>query len=469
MSKPAPDRTPQQPDTRPKKFDLVEVEVHGLAYGGAGVARRDGFVMFVPHTAPGDLARVKVLKRKASYGEGKLIEVVRPAPERIEPVCPLAGHCGGCAWQHLPYTEQLRWKQQIVADALRPVAQEGIAVEPIVPSPDAFRYRNKMEFTFGTDAASGALIAGFHRPEDWRRILDAERCWLAPEPVERTLRAAVAEAARQGLGAWDPRVHRGMLRQLVVRHSVTENRLIALLLTGERTGLDFAAFAAALRAAEPTVKGIAWGLNSRVSDVARAEEILAGDGELTLEERLGPLSFRISLESFFQSNSRAAAALYGVVRDMAELTGAERLLDAYCGTGTIAQYCAPHCREVHGIELVQEAVWDARENARRNGLANCTFMAGDMREALPRLMGAIEGRFDRVVVDPPRGGMEKKALGQLLGLRAPLFVYVSCNPTTMARDLNDAIAAGYRVERVVPVDMFPQTYHVECVAKLRRG
>ncbi|HMX61886.1 MAG TPA: 23S rRNA (uracil(1939)-C(5))-methyltransferase RlmD, partial [Candidatus Sumerlaeota bacterium] len=257
----------------------------------------------------------------------------------------------------------------------------------------------------------------------------------------------------------------GTLRQLVVRHSVAEDGFLALILTGDRA-FDFGSFADALMRAEPRLKGIAWGLNAGQSDVARASDVLETRGADTLEEKLDDFTFRVSLASFFQTNTRGAAKLYRIVRDSLELTGKERLLDAYCGTGTIGIFCASGAREVYGIELVQDAIHDARENAARNGLRNTMFMAGDMRLVLPAMMNAIEGRIDRLVVDPPRGGMERKALDQLLALRAPRIAYVSCNPTTMARDLVPAIEAGYAVECVTPVDMFPQTYHVECVAKL---
>lgn len=454
---------------RPKKGAELELTVDRLAYGGRGVARHNGYVVFVPHTAPGDVVRAVLTERKSSFGEARVLEILRPAPERIEPRCNLAGTCGGCSWQHLPIEIQREAKGAIVQESLRTIP--GVAdtiFEPVVPSPDTWRYRNKVEFTFARDRDSNQLVGGFHRPSDWRRILDVEQCHLAPEGMERILRAAITEGERQQLTAWDPRAHRGTLRQLVLRHSVAEDALIVLLLTGGREGLDFPAFCRALRAAEPTVRSITWGMNSNVSDVARAEAILGNDGPEFLQERLRNLTFRVSLASFFQSNSRGAEKLYDAALEMAELSGAETLLDAYCGTGTIAQYCAPYCKTVVGLELIREAVWDARENALHNGLGNCTFIAGDIRQTLPLAESSIAGSFDRVIMDPPRGGMEKKALQQLLDLRAPLMVYVSCNPTTMARDLIQAHEAGYSLERVRPVDLFPQTYHIECVAALRR-
>lgn len=443
------------------------MQFDSLAYGGEAVARHEGFVVFTRHGAPGDRARIRISKSKKNYAEAKLLEVIEPAPERIEPVCPLFTICGGCSWQHLPIEVQRGWKERIVRDALRQLPDaDTIPVQPVLPSPDTWRYRNKMEFTFARNEM-GRLVGGFHKPGNWKEILDVERCWLAPESVERLLRAAVAEGERQGVSAWDPRIHRGTLRQLVVRHCTATRGLLGLLLTSDRE-IDFDAFQRALFTAEPSLTGLAWGRNAARSDVAQADKIYETIGESTLEERLGEFRFLVSLGSFFQTNTRGAERLYDVVREELALTGTETLLDAYCGTGTIGIYCGREARRVLGVELSREAAWDARRNAARNGIPDALFLPGDMKRTLPVLMSAVEGRIDRLVVDPPRGGMDKKALARLLELEAPVLVYVSCNPSTMARDLQAAIDAGYVVERITPVDLFPQTYHVECVARLTR-
>ncbi|MEQ8821258.1 MAG: 23S rRNA (uracil(1939)-C(5))-methyltransferase RlmD [Sumerlaeia bacterium] len=447
------------------------MDIHGLAYGGRGVGRVDNFVVFVPYTAPGDRVRARVTKAKSSFAEAELEEVLTPAPGRAEPPCSHFGTCGGCSWQHLPIEEQRRWKEQIVRDALRGVKgldPETVIADPLVPSPSTFHYRNKMEFTFGREFGQGPLKLGFHTPGNWRSVLNIERCWLMPDVLNPLLDAARAEGERQGLTAWNPSRHEGNLRQLVLRWSDHEQRVLVALLTAEPKGVDFDAFRTALTDACPAVKGFVWGLNSGKSDVARAEEVMGSWGEDLLEERLGDLKFQISLASFFQTNTRGAVELYTVAKKYLALTGRERLLDAYCGTGTIGQFCADQCDHIYGIELIKEAIWDARENARRNGLSNCTFMAGDMAMTLPKLLGSVPGPLDRVVVDPPRAGMAKKALAQLARLHAPVLVYVSCNPTTMARDFEQLIEEGYRIERLCPVDMFPQTYHIECVARCVR-
>ncbi len=451
-----------------RKGTLLDVRVDSIAYGGRGIGRHDGYVVFVPHVAPGDLARVRLTKSKSSYGEGELVEILEPSPDRVEPPCSVYTRCGGCTGQHIPAEVQQHWKARIVSDALRQIPgldPSTVQVEPLVPSPDDWHYRNKMEFTFGQEGPEAPLKLGFHLPGNWKHILDVEKCWLQPEPLNRLLNAARDEGIRQGLGAWNPVSHEGMLRQLLIRWSVAEQRALVALLTGRRDGLDFEAFRAAVCNACPEVKGFFWGLNANRSDVARAEEILESWGEETLLERIDDLEFQVSLGSFFQTNTRGAEKLYEVARGDLELTGRERLLDAYCGTGTIGLYCARQAREVFGLEIIREAVWDARQNAARNGIDNATFMAGDMAATLPTLLAGIEGPIDRLVVDPPRSGMDKKALAALLEIRAPVMVYVSCNPTTMGRDLAQAHEAGYRIEKLRPVDMFPQTYHVECVAR----
>lgn len=464
MSPPVPNKKPTV-----NKGDIVEVDIDSLAYGGRGIGRLDGYVVFVPWVAPGDRVRARLTKRKSGYAEADLVEIVRPSPTRVAPPCSLFTRCGGCSGQHMDAPTQRHWKQDIVAGALRPVAAlEGghYTMEPLVPSPDDWHYRNKMEFTFGQEGPDAPLKLGFHLPSNWKHILNVERCWLQPAALDGLLDAARAEGRRQGLDAWNPVRHEGMLRQLMVRWSVHEGRALVALLTGRREGLDFDAFRAAIVAACPKVKGVVWGLNAGQSDVARASQVLATWGDDMLEEHLEGLRFRISLGSFFQTNTRGAEQLYSVAREYLGLTGRERLFDAYCGTGTIGLFCAAQCREVVGIEIVREAVWDARLNAQLNGLGErCRFIAGDMADTLPRVLASLDGPVDRLVVDPPRGGMEKDALARLLAIKAPVLVYVSCNPTTMARDLVQAIEAGYVVERVRAVDMFPQTSHIECVAR----
>lgn len=454
-----------------KRGQRIDVTIEKLTYGGRGLARTNGAVVFIPYSAPGEVVRGTVDLSKSSYAEASLDEVLKPSEERIAPRCNLFTRCGGCSWQHLPQSVQHHWKWEIVRESLYPITKiqaEEFILEPLIGSPDFFGYRNKMEFTFGQVAADPTLKLGFHLPGNWKHILDVDHCDLMPEPLNKLLHFARDEGKRQGLNAWNPVKHFGNLRQLLIRWSVYEQKAIVALLTGEKDSLDFEAFATRCFEACPFVKGLAWGLNAQESDVARPEQILAERGEMTLLETLEDKKFQVSLGSFFQTNSPGAEKLYGVVREYLGLTGVETVLDAYCGTGSIGIFCADKAKHVYGIELVKDAIWDARMNAERNGLEHCTFMAGDMATTLPLLVRSITTPLDRLIVDPPRAGLDKLALQQLINLKCPVIVYVSCNPTTMARDIQTILEAGYILERLTPVDMFPQTYHIECVARCVR-
>lgn len=454
-----------------KRGQSIDVTIEKLTYGGRGLARTNGVVTFTPYTAPGETVRGTVEVSKSSYAELKLDEILSPSPDRIEARCNLFGRCGGCSWQHLPESVQHYWKSVIVRESLYTITKlqaEEFILEPLVASPDFFGYRNKMEFTFGQTATDPTLKLGFHLPGNWKHILDVNHCDLMPEPLNKLIEFARNEGTRQGLNAWNPVKHQGTLRQLLIRWSVYEQKAIVAILTGDSTELDFEAFADRCLEACPFVKGIAWGLNANESDVARPEQILAERGEMTLTETLENKKFQISLGSFFQTNSLGAEKLYSVAREYLGLTGEETLLDAYCGTGSIGIFCADKASHVYGIEIIKDAIWDARMNAERNGLQHCTFMAGDMAVTLPILVNSLSKPIDRLMVDPPRAGMDKRALQQLVDLNCPVLVYVSCNPTTMARDLQVILEAGYLLERICPVDMFPQTYHIECVARCVR-
>ncbi len=457
-----------------RKGDLAELRIEDLAFGGRGIARPGGMVVFVEGALPGDVVRARITKRKSSFAEARAVEILQPSPRRVAAPCPSFGTCGGCRWQDFGYADQLRTKQQHVAEALRHIGGQGdLPVREILPSPDPWNYRNKMEFSFGR-RDDGGIELGLHKAGSFQTIIGVNECHIQAaglNPVLRWMQDAVRrEAGRAGAGfvPYNPNDHTGFLRHLILRHSRTTGHFLVALLTagGKWNGAE--RLGAELMAAFPECRGFLWGTNDTHGDVARLESLRHQAGDGWIEERLGDLTFRVSTFSFFQTNTRGAGVLYSVVRDFCELTGTETVLDAYCGTGTIGIFVSPGAEKVVGIELVRDAVWDARANAAANGAANCTFLAGDMRDVLPRV-GDLAGvkQFDRVIVDPPRGGMEKRALRHLLDLRAPLMVYVSCNPATLARDIVTLSEVGYRVEDVQPVDMFPHTYHVESVLKLR--
>ncbi|PKO16980.1 23S rRNA (uracil(1939)-C(5))-methyltransferase RlmD [candidate division BRC1 bacterium HGW-BRC1-1] len=458
-----------------RKGDEVELSIDSLAFGGRGVARHAGMVIFVEGALEGDVVRARITKRKPQYAEARATEVVTPSPHRLEAPCPVFGICGGCKWQNFEYARQLEAKQRHVGEALTHIARrQQVEVRPIIASPSQWHYRNKMEFSFGP-APGGRVDIGLHAAGRFEQIIDVPGCLIAPQAVSDALdgfREMINhEAARapQRFLPYHPKSHEGFLRHLIFRYSHTTGHWLAALLTAGNPWPGAEDFALAVMKRFPMCRGFIWGTNDSLSDVARMEHQRLQLGDGFIEERLGDKTFRVSTFSFFQTNTAGAELLYDVVRDFCELTGRETVLDAYCGTGTIGIYVASQAERVVGIELVRDAVWDARYNARENGADNCTFFAGDMREVMPSIPKTMGVRFDRVIVDPPRGGMEKRALRQLIDLKAPLMVYVSCNPATLARDLVQLAEAGYNVEAVQPVDMFPHTWHVESVLKLRLG
>jgi 23S rRNA (uracil1939-C5)-methyltransferase len=441
---------------RPRAGDELELTVDGLAYGGAGVARSDGFVVFVRGAVPGDRVRARVTKSKRSFGEAEVDELLEPSPERVEPETPHPG----APWQVLPYERQLREKEAQVRDSLERLGRfEDPPVEPIVPAVEQLRYRNKVEYSFGDQ--DGELVLGFHRPGRWDLIDEVSRDVLASERVDDLRRAVEAWCREEGLSAYDRREHFGLLRNLVVREGRRTGQLQARLVTSPGD-LRVAELAAVLPADD-----LLWTRASSLAETTRDGETDVVKGSGALEEELSGLRFRISPDAFFQTNTEMAERLYGAASELADLRGRERVLDLYCGIGTIALVLALDAGQVHGVEIVERAVADAIENARLNGIDNAEFFAGDVRTAMRPLLERT-GRPDVVVVDPPRAGLSQKVVRRVLEAEAPRIVYVSCNPTTLAPNARQMVDAGYRLVTVLPVDMFPQTPHIESVALLER-
>ena len=441
---------------RPERGQEVEVTVDRLAYGGNGVARHDGYVLFVPGTLPGDRVRVQVTKRKRAYGEARLLEVVAPSPDRIAPV---AEH-PGVAWQVLPYEKQLAIKADQVQDALTRIGHlEGHEVEPIVPAVAQWGYRNKLEYSFGTNDG-GDLICGFHAPGSWEDIVDGVSL-LGSERLARAREEVLAFCRAQGLTAYDRRAQSGFLRNLVLREARRTGETQVRLVTS-RGELDTAAFAAAVEATS-----LVWTQLDQVGETTQGGFSELVDGAETITEELGGLAFAISPEAFFQTNTEMAEQLYGIAMEYADLQGWERVYDLFCGIGTIGLSLARRAGEVWGLEVVEPAVADAIANARRNEIENAQFFAGDVRLALRELVETAK-RPDVLVVDPPRAGLSQKVVRRIIEANPKRIVYVSCNPTTLAPNAAQLVEAGYTLKRVRPVDMFPQTPHIECVALLER-
>jgi 23S rRNA (uracil1939-C5)-methyltransferase len=443
--------------TRPERGAELDLRIDALAFGGNGVARTDGYVVFVQGAIPGDRVRALLTKRKKAYGEAHTIEVLEPSPDRIEPV---ADH-PGAPWQVLPYERQLAVKAEQVDDALRRIGKlDGYELEPIVAAVEQWRYRNKLEYSFGT-GEQGELVCGFHAPGSWETILHLEDCLLASERGNDARRAVLDWCRTQGLEAYDRRSQTGFLRNLVVREGRRTGQFQVRLVTSEGE-LDTDALRAAIN-----VHSLLW---TQVPSVA---EITAGrteivDGSPTFDEELADLRVRISPEAFFQTNTEMAERLYATAAEYAQLQGWERIYDLYCGIGTIGLSLAPRAGELFGLEIVEEAVADAIENAHLNDVSNAQFFAGDVRLALRELVDKA-GRPDVLVVDPPRAGLSQKVVRRIIEAAPRRIVYVSCNPTTLAPNAAQLVEAGYVLRRVRPVDMFPQTPHIECVALLERA
>ena len=448
----------QQPArTRPRPGDELELSVDALAFGGAGIARADGYVVFVEGAIPGDRVRARVFKAKRAYGHARVVELLEPSPERIPPA---ADH-PGAPWQVLPYERQLAVKAEQVDDALRRIGRlDGFALEPIVPAVQEWRYRNKLEYSFGT-APDGGLVCGFHAPGRWDEIVALDDCLLASERGNAAREQVLAWARAEGLRAHDRRSGEGMLRNLVVREGrrTGEIQVRLVVAPGDLPTPSLTAAVAADSLLVTTTDAL--GETTAVGET----ELLAGSD--AIEEELADLRFRISPLAFFQTNTEMAERLYGVAAELADLRGPERLFDLYCGSGTIGLALSARVAQVYGVELVEESVADAITNARLNGIDNARFYAGDVRLALRELVEQA-GRPDVVVVDPPRAGLSKKAVRRVIEAAPRKIVYVSCNPTTLAPNAAQLAEAGYALRRVRPVDMFPQTPHIECVAVLER-
>jgi 23S rRNA (uracil1939-C5)-methyltransferase len=443
----------------------VELDVESLAYGGNGVARLNGYVVFVRRGLPGDRVRARVTKVKRSHAEATAVEVLSPGPKRVEAPCKHYPACGGCRFQDLAYEAQLEAKQSQVRDSL--IRLGGIAeppLEEIVPAESIFNYRNKMEYSF-TQTPEGPTL-GLHRAGRWDEILDIEQCWLTTD-LGNAIRNRVRDWAREErLVAYSQEDHTGYLRHLVVREGRNTGQVLVQLVTAAGEKFERERLIEVLREF-PEVRSIHWAVNASVNDSTNLTTTILW-GEDAIEEQLLGLRFRIRPNVFMQTNTQMAEKLYALAIEFAGLKGNETVYDLYCGIGTIALAIAPHALTVWGIEVEEESVACALENADLNGISNAAFFAGNVGVVLEELRERA-GEPDIVVVDPPRAGLAGKALKRLGEAGAPRIVYVSCNPTTLAGDVKKLQEEyGYELLRARPVDMFPHTPHVETVALLER-
>ena len=461
-------------------YPLIEsLEIVSVAAEGKALGRYNDVVVFVPMAVPGDVVDVQVRSKRRRFMEGYIVRFVKKSPMRVDPVCEHYGVCGGCKWQHLPYEEQLRFKQEQVTDQLARIGKVDLpAVSPIIGSEKTFFYRNKLEFTFSSkrwltdeEVASGTEFAdnealGFHIPNMFDKVLDIRKCWLQADP-SNPIRMAVREfCIASGYSFYNPREHAGLMRNLIVRTSTT-GEVMAIVVFGENDPQRIDALLQHTAEKFPQITSLMYVVNTKLNDTIGDLDILLYKGNDHIFEQMEGLRFKIGPKSFYQTNSLQAYELYKIARDFAALTGAETVYDLYTGTGTIANFVARQCRKVVGVEYVPEAIEDAKVNARLNGIGNAVFYAGDMKDVLNERFIAENGRPDVVILDPPRAGIHEDVARTILTAVPARIVYVSCNPATQARDVA-LLDGAYRVTKIQPVDMFPHTHHVENVVQLMR-
>jgi len=463
-----------------KELPVVEnVEITGVAAEGKSIARVDDMVVFIPYGAPGDVVNIKLDKKKRSYAEAHIVDMLKPSPDRVAPVCEHFGVCGGCKWQHIPYESQLRYKRDQVVDALTRIAKVEIPdVNPTLGSKETFCYRNKLEYTFSCkcwitfeDLRSGREIAdrnalGFHIPGAFDKVLDIKKCWLQDDLSNRIRLFVRQYALAKGYEFYDIKAQQGLMRTLMVRIASTgEVMLIVVFARPEQEKIDD--LMGAIAAEFPEITSLLYVVNQKVNDTIADQEVITYRGRDYINEEMEGLQFRIGPKSFYQTNSLQAYELYKVARRMACLKPDDLVYDLYTGTGTIANFVARQVKKVVGIEYVPEAIADAKLNSEVNGIDNTIFFAGDMKDVLTDGFIAEHGRPDVMIIDPPRAGMHEDVVNVILNARPERIVYVSCNPATQARDLA-LMDSLYRVEEVQPVDMFPHTHHVENVVRMTR-
>lgn len=462
-----------------KKQDIIleNVLIESVAAEGKALARVDGTVLFVPFAVPGDVVDVKVTKKKKNYMEGYILRIVTPSEHRLEPFCSHFGVCGGCKWQPLPYPMQLQAKQQQVYDQLVRIGHlEVPEISPIIPSDKTVYYRNKLEFTFSrrrwifADEDPDSMPdeercgLGFHVGKFFDKVLDIKQCYLQKDP-SNSIRLFIRDyALEHGLEFFDIREHTGFLRNMFIRTSESGSVMLIICFYHEdaearTTLLD------AVSAAFPQITSLYYVINGKANDSISDQECILYKGEEAIYEYMEGLKFKIGPKSFYQTNTGQAYKLYSVAREYAGLTGNETVYDLYTGTGTIAQFVSSKARKVIGIEYVPEAIADAKENARANGISNCDFYAGDMKDILTDGFVEQHGRPDVVILDPPRAGIHPDVANVILNAEPKRIVYVSCNPASQARDLA-ILSSKYTITAVQPVDMFPHTHHVENVVRL---
>ena len=449
-----------------KKNDLFEAEITAMTAEGSGICRADGMAVFVPGTAVGDRCVVRVVKVLKKYAFGRLEELLTPSPDRTTPDCPIAGPCGGCVYRHITYEAELKIKTQRVRDALERIGGfENIPMEPILGAPSRTRYRNKCQLPIGL-SKNGEMQMGFYAVNS-HRIIDTHTCLLQPEVFDRAAEAFRAWQKLSGESIYDEAAHSGVLRHLYMRCGEKSGEVLVCIVANSAKLHREDLLVKMLREAVPEITGIVLNINRERTNVVLGRELRTLWGKPTIRDTLCRLEFEISPHAFYQVNRTQAEALYNKAAEYAGLTGAETLLDLYCGTGTIGLSMASRAKKLIGAEIIPSAVENARKNAAHNHVTNAEFLCGDAKDAA-RILYERGERPDVIVIDPPRKGCDAAVISTIAAMRPTRVVYVSCDPATLARDLKQFTAEEYNIEAVTPVDMFPGTAHVETVVQLVR-
>ena len=456
---------------------LEKITITDIGAEGNALARVNNQVVFVPMLIPGDIADIKIIRKRKNYMEGRAIRFHKYSPDRITPVCRHFGVCGGCKWQHLPYELQLRYKQKQVVDNLSRIGKIILPdITPIKGSPEVFRYRNKLEFSFSdrrwltTEEINSDHdfekedALGFHVPGIYDKVLDITECHLQPEPSNVIRNSVRRYAHKNSFRFFNPRQQTGFLRNLVIRNSVAGKFMVIVVFFHDEPErrdrlLDY------LATEFSCITSLYYVINSKRNDSLSDQDPVLFSGEDHITEEMNGLKFRIGPKSFFQTNTLQATSLYSIVLEMAGLKGKEIVYDLYTGTGTIANFIASKAGKVIGIEYIDEAVEDAALNSALNNISNTEFIAGDIRKIMSDDFIRKQGSPDIILTDPPRAGMHKDVVNKIIEAEPHKIVYISCNPATQARDI-ELLSSGYRITRVQPVDMFPQTHHVENIVLL---
>jgi 23S rRNA (uracil1939-C5)-methyltransferase len=444
----------------------VEVTISGYGHEGEGVGRYHDFTIFITGALQGEAVQVKISEVKKNFARGIVTAVRQPAPERVAPLCPVAQECGGCQLQHLNYPAQLEMKRQRVVDAIERIGGlAGVTVHPVAGMAEPWHYRNKVQYPVGR-GAGGTVAMGFYR-QGTHRIVPIAGCILQPEAMNRIAAALLKLIAGRQIPIYDERTGDGLLRHVLIRKGLASGEVMVVLVTNGGRLPHVTELAQSLTADFPEIKSIIQNINSKRGNVVLGSQTRLIWGKETIDDCFQGFRFKISPRSFFQVNPLQTQVLYGKAVEYAGLTGRETAVDAYCGVGSLTLFLARQAKVVYGIEVVPEAIRDAQENAALNGVVNTQFRVGKTETVLPALVR--QGiRFDVGVVDPPRSGCERPVLESLVANQVGRIVYVSCNPSTLARDLQFLGELGYRTVEIQPVDMFPQTFHVECVALIER-